>query len=272
MNKIMNQILDFPQLVNQKIFNAKLNSLVTNFDSTDGVRHYVKTIYQWASLLFLIAMEYHIILAAKDYYGAADVSTMGKLGSVLSFLVLAYSAFPIAAIIRSRGESLGDAHKGMISFVFKDFVMTNIRIFGEVMAVIGLSLALTATLSFVFDTNLFTSYMGNTVMSSFTDLYSFPLNTATSLMSMLHVDFMSNAINALMGMRFDTEVVFGSDFVWNPSDLGMVANSYFNVLIGLVVLYVNLAVYTYLYAIVSAVVNFIPKFAFPIAIRTKNES
>jgi hypothetical protein len=83
---------------------------------------------------------------------------------------------------------------------------------------------------------------------------------------------MSNAINALMGMRFDTEVVFGSDFVWNPSDLGMVANSYFNVLIGLVVLYVNLAVYTYLYAIVSAVVNFIPKFAFPIALRTKNES
>lgn len=267
----MNQILDFPQLVNQKIFNAKLNSLVTNFDSTDGVRHYVKTIYQWASLLFLIAMEYHIILAAKDYYGAADVSAMGKVGSVLSFLVLAYSAFPIANIIRSRGESLGESHAGMVSFVFKDFVMTNIRIFGEVMAVIGLSLALNATLSFVFDTNLFTSYMDNSVMSSFTDLYSFPINTATSLMSMLHADFMSNAVNALMGMRFDSDVIYGSDFVWNPRDLGMVANSYFNVLLGLVILYVNLAIYTYLYAIVSAVVNFIPKLAIPVAIRTKNE-
>ncbi|MFT7330767.1 MAG: hypothetical protein ACI848_000835, partial [Roseivirga sp.] len=28
MNKFFNQILDFPQMVNQKIFNSKLNSVV----------------------------------------------------------------------------------------------------------------------------------------------------------------------------------------------------------------------------------------------------
>lgn len=271
MNKIMNQVLDFPNWVNQKIFNAKLNSLVANFDSTDGVRHYVKTIYHWASLLFLIAMEYHILMAAEDYFSRVDVTGISKFGSVLSFVVLFYSAFPIAHIIRSRGESLGASHNGMVSFVFKDFVITNIKIFGEVMAVVGLSLAVNATLSFVFDSNLFSSYAGNSVMSSFTDLYSFPINTMSSLLSMLHVDFMSNALNALMGMRFDSDVVYGSDFVWNAHDLGMVANAYFNVLIGLVILYVNIAIYTYLYSIVSALVDFIPRMAIPVALRTKNE-
>ena len=95
-------------------------------------------------------------------------------------------------------NNIHDFHPGIIEFRSKRFLAQHcadwIRIFGEVMAVIGLSMALTASLSFVFDTNLFTSYMGNTVMGSFTDLYSFPLNTATSLMSMLHVDFMSNAM------------------------------------------------------------------------------
>ena len=54
-------------------------------------------------------------------------------------------------------------------------------------------------------------------------------------------------------------------------NLGMVANSYINVIIGLAVLYVNLAIYNFVYSIIAALVNFIPKFAIPLAIRNKEE-
>jgi hypothetical protein len=51
----------------------------------------------------------------------------------------------------------------------------------------------------------------------------------------------------------------------------MVCNSYINVIIGLAALYVNLAIYKFLYSIVAALVNFVPRLAIPLAIRTKSE-
>ena len=39
----------------------------------------------------------------------------------------------------------------------------------------------------------------------------------------------------------------------------------------LAVLYVNLAIYNYLYSIAAALVNFVPRLAIPVAMRTKSE-
>ena len=135
MKKIYQQILDFPQMVNQKVFNAQLNTAVDKFDSQDGVRSYTKSIYQILSLIVLITMEVAVIKGAMAYFTDAASTGLGKAGSVLTTLVLLYSAFPIAHIIRSRGESLGGSHNGIVTFIFKDFVTTNIKILGEVAAV-----------------------------------------------------------------------------------------------------------------------------------------
>ena len=156
MKKIYQQILDFPQMVNQKVFNAQLNTAVDKFDSQDGVRSYTKSIYQILSLIVLITMEVAVIKGAMAYFTDAASTGLGKAGSVLTTLVLVYSAFPIAHIIRSRGESLGGSHNGIVTFIFKDFVTTNIKILGEVAAVGAFIGATCFTLSFVFDTNLFT--------------------------------------------------------------------------------------------------------------------
>jgi hypothetical protein len=58
---------------------------------------------------------------------------------------------------------------------------------------------------------------------------------------------------------------------WSKANLVMVTNSYINVIIGLAVLYVNLAIYNFLYSVVAALVSFIPKLAIPIAIRNKSD-
>ena len=40
MKQIFNTILDFPQMVNQKVMNAKINSFIDDFDSQNGIRTY----------------------------------------------------------------------------------------------------------------------------------------------------------------------------------------------------------------------------------------
>ena len=268
MNKIFNQILDFPQMVNQKILNAKLNSAVSNFDSQDGIRCYVKTIYQIAALVVLLAMEFAIISGAMDYFQNSDASALGKVGSVLTFLLLMYSAFPIASVIRSRGDSLGGAHNGMVEFVFKDFVLTNIKIVGEVIAITGLFVAFVSTLSFVFDTSLLnTSGGGEAMLDSVRSLYALPGAAVSELTSMVHLDYISDQLSAFAAYKLDTAQNLGNG--WNFGNLGMVANSYINVAIGLAVLYVNVAIYTFLYNIVSALVSFIPRLAIPLSISNK---
>ncbi|MEI6152335.1 MAG: hypothetical protein WCQ10_07395, partial [Chitinophagia bacterium] len=96
MKKIYQQILDFPQMVNQKVLNAQLNSAVDNFDSQNGVRSYTKSIYQILSIVVFISMEITIIHGAMGYFTDAASTGLGKAGSVLTTLLLIYSAFPIA--------------------------------------------------------------------------------------------------------------------------------------------------------------------------------
>ncbi len=263
MNKFFNQVLDFPQMVNQKIFNAKLNAIVSGFNSQDGIRCYVKTIYQVAALVMLLAMEFTIVTGAMDYFQNSDASALGKVGSFLTFLLLAYSAFPIANVIRSRGDELGGAHNGMVEFVFKDFVLTNIRIVGEVVALTGLFAAFVTTLSFVFDSALLNVTADDSMLDSIRSLYALPGAAVSELTSMMHLSYISDQLSAFAAYKLDTVQNLGNG--WNFGNLGMVANSYINVVIGLAVLYVNLAIYTFLYTIVSALVNFIPRLAIPIS-------
>jgi len=270
MKQIFHQILDFPQMVNQKVLNAKLNAAVEGFDSQDGIRCYVKTIYQIAALVFLLGMEYGIVNAAMTYFQSPTAGGIGMVGSILTFVLMAYSAFPIAQVIRSRGESLGGSHNGMVEFIFKDFVTTNIRIFGEVGVIVALFAAFNATLSFVFGASLF-SGSSDSVVGMMSGLYTYPmeaLNTLISAVPFFDLSMVSKALSTFSGFVLDSTQNSNG---WSIENLGMVVNSYINVIIGLAILYVNLAIYNFLYSIVAALVNFIPRLAIPLAIRTKSE-
>ena len=271
MKQIFHQILDFPQMVNQKVLNAKLNAAVEGFDSQDGIRCYVKTIYQIAALVFLLGMEYGIVNAAMAYFQSPTAGGIGMVGSILTFALLAYSAFPISQVIRSRGENLGGSHNGMVEFIFKDFVTTNIRILGEVMAIAGLIYAFNLTLSFVFDADLFSSYASDSILSNISGLYALPMNAISSLLSVVRMDALASILHSFADFKMNSTQTFGGDFLWDANDLIIVAGAYINVIAGLAVLYVNLAIYNFLYSIVAALVNFIPRLAIPLAIRTKSE-
>lgn len=268
MKKIFQLIIDFPQMVNQKVLNAKLNAVVNQFDSQDGVRFHTKSIYQILAVVVFITMELAVINGAITYFSDASHSGLAKAGSIFTTILLLYAAFPIAQIIRSRGESLGGAHNGIVTFIFKDFVTTNIKILGEVAAVGGFIGASCFTLSFLFDANLFT--ITNTAsLSALAGLATLPMEGLTNLFLALKLEYLTSVLSSFSSFNLASTQSFTSDMLWNYNDLFLVAGSFINVLVGLAFLYVNLAIYQFLYTIVANFIKWIQSPSIPISVKNK---
>ena len=141
------------------------------------------------------------------------------------------------------------------------------NIFGEVFAITGLFVAFVSTLSFLFDTSLL-KYSEEVIemLDSISPLYDLPGAAIAELTSMVHLNYISDQLSAFATYKLDTAQNPGNEVLVN---LRMVANSYINVIIGLAVLYVNLAIYRFLYNIIAALVNFIPRLAIPLSISNK---
>ena len=76
-------------MVNQKVLNAKLNSTIDSFDSQDGIRSYVKLIYQVAALVVFLTMEWGVLNAALAHFGNPAVTVIGKIGSLVTLILMA---------------------------------------------------------------------------------------------------------------------------------------------------------------------------------------
>ena len=268
MNKIYQQILDFQQMVNQKVLNAQLNEAVDNFDTQNGVRSYTKITYQILSILVFISIEVAIIHGAMAYFSDVAITALAKLGSILTTILLIYSAFPIAHIIRASGENLDSAHHGMLGFIFKDFVTTNIRILGEVAAVGALIGACYFTLSFLFDNNLYNATTA-LPLSAVSGVVGLPMEGLNNLFSALKLDYLTSVLNGFTGFKMSASQSFTGDMLWNINDLFLVGGAFLNVAIGLVVLYVNLAIYHFLFTLVSNFIKWIQSPTIPIAFKSK---
>jgi hypothetical protein len=266
MNDYLKQVLDFPSMVNQKIMQGKLNIGLSNFNSKDGIRCYVKYFYQLAALVFFILMEYTVITNAIDYFSDSSAGMLAKIGSVLSFVLFAYAAFPMAQVIRTHGDSFHTEHKSMVEFVFKDFVLTNIRIMGEIIALSALFGALNTVFAFVFDADLLTAN-GTSLMDMLNPIYTIPISALSGILESLDLYFLSSFINSFYDLSLNSQL--GTNNGYSFFELVIIAYSFFNVIIGLAIMYVNIAIYRFLYTVVEKIVKFIPNFHIPIGIKNK---
>jgi len=268
MNKIYSYILDFPGMVNQKIMNARLNAEVEQFDTPQGFRSYVRCLYQWLSVLVFLAMEWSTLHQLMDYY-SSDASGMAKAFSILSAAIVLYMAFPIAHVIRSRGESLGSSESGMVHFLFRDFVTTNIRILGETAAIAGICALGCKTLGFVADNNLFCASASSSLLDNFAWTASLPMQGLNDLLELLKLDSIANALNTLMSFNMSDAVDYNNDMKWDAHHLVSLAGGFVNVLMGLALMYINLAIYGYLYGIVESLTSWIASPSIPISVKNK---
>ncbi len=269
MKKMYQTLIDFPGMVNQKIMNAELNTAVANFDSQGGIRSYTASIYQLVSLLVLLSMEVAIIMGAMDFMGSDKNSGLAKAGSILTTVLMMYSAFPIAHIIRSRGESLGATHNGMVGFMFKDFVTTNLLMLGEIAAVSGFILATCLGLSFLFDSTLYCFCMNSSMLGVVGWVTSLPMGGLYALLAALNLDYLSGIIAQGIAFRLDEAATFNGDMLWNRHDLILVGGAYINVILGLAVVYVNLAVYKYMFGLVDSLSKWLQNPTLPVSMKNK---
>jgi len=156
----------------------------------------------------------------------------------------------------------------MVTFLFKDVVTTNIKILGEVAAVGAFIGAACLALSFVFDTNLFNATTG-TAFGTISGLSSLPMQGLTNLFAALKLDYLTTVLNNLSSWTMASGQNFTGDMLWNINDLFLVAGAFVNVALGLAYLYVNLAIYHFLYTMVSNFINWIQSPSIPIAMKTK---
>ncbi|MFM7639726.1 MAG: hypothetical protein ACKO67_08375 [Bacteroidota bacterium] len=268
MNKIYSYILDFPGMVNQKILNARLNAEIEQFDSSQGFKSYVRCLYQWLSVLVFLSMEWSILRQLMDYF-SSDASGLAKAFSVITAAIMLYMAFPIAHVIRSRGESLGSSGSGMVNFLFRDFVTTNIRILGETAAIVGVCALGCRAMGFIVDNNLFCASVGIDLLANFAWTASLPMQGLNDLLGLLQLDAISNALNTLMSFNMADAAEFDGDMKWNAHHLVALAGGFVNVLMGLALMYVNLAIYGYLYGIVESLTAWVANPSLPISMKNK---
>jgi len=268
MDAKIQQLLSLPSMVNGMIKTNSVNNAVDAFDSNGGVRHYTSLLYRWAAFIGWVAMEFTILKAAYGYFFGGTASGLALFGSVVTTLLLVASAFPIAQLIRSRGESLGTGHQGMTSFIFGDFIKTNIRLLGEVAAITALFAAFNQTVSFLLDNSLF-SATSSGALDSLNAVSSIPMNLVKKVMGMFHIDLVTNSLNAASSFRMDSSGTYDGDFVWNTQDLIGVINSYVNVIISLAFVYVSLAIYGFLYKMATTLLNWISSPSIPISLKNK---
>ena len=145
-------------------------------------------------------------------------------------------------------------------------------IFGEVMAVLGIIYSVNLSLCFLLDSDLLLSSSSNPSLEILGGLYAFPISTLSNILVTLRLDIIANALQSFTAFKLNASQSFGNDFIWYASDMVIVASSFVNVIAGLAVLYVSLSVYNYMYSLVATLANFIPKLAFPLAIRNRNEN
>lgn len=270
MNLIIQQVLDFPQMVNQKYLKLGVNESVDSFDSEQGVRSYVAKLYQFIALALLISMEYNVIVSALAYF-QGEAGGIQKLLSVVTMLIAIATAFPIAKAIRTRGDSFKSKHSSMIEFVFSDFVKTNIQLLGEVMAIAGLFSAANLTFSFIVDHDLFAgNNMGMDLLGVLAPIAAFPMVLLAKLLGIAGADGIGETFSSITSYRMETtSTAFGGDFQWNVNDIFNVLGAYLNVMISLAMMYISLTIYKYTYGLIVSVIKWVANPFIPLLVKNK---
>ncbi|KRO88122.1 MAG: hypothetical protein ABR90_00925 [Cryomorphaceae bacterium BACL29 MAG-121220-bin8] len=247
MNKIIDQILDFPNMVNQKLPKNCFNEMMDN--SEGSVSDWTGKIFKVGALVVLVGLLISVITGGMDALNAAD--GLGKLSAGLCTLVLIYAAFPIAQVIRSAGDSLAASKSGMVDFFFKDVIVAHIKALGHITALVALFGAFCATIGWVLGSDGMS--IGVDLTDGFAYSYALPVDAMAAFMGMLGLEF----VGGFIADFFSWDVTGSEATGYNLDGALAVGWEYVQVAIILAQLYVALAFYSFFYGILSSLFNWI---------------
>jgi len=203
MEKIINSILDFPHMVNQKLPKNCFNEMMDN--SEGSVSDWTGKIFKVGALVVLVGMLLSVVNGGMDAFNGAE--GIGKLAAGLCTLILIYAAFPIAQVVRSAGDSLAASKSSMVEFFFKDFIVANIKALGHITALAALFGAICSTVAWVLGSDGMT--ISAELYDSFTYAYALPVDAMAAFMGMLGLEFVGGFIADFFNWSVTTGEVSG---------------------------------------------------------------
>ena len=96
-----------------------------------------------------------------------------------------------------------------------------------------------------------------------------PMDGLNTLFNALRLEYLTTVLHTFTAFKMPSTQNFTGDMLWNINDLLLVGGAFVNVVVGLVVLYVNLAIYHFLYSIVSNFIKWIQSPSIPISMKSK---
>ncbi len=153
MNEIIQKVLDLPGQISGRVLGNRVSDTLDNFDSSNGIRSHFQTIYSWMALGMCILMLWGLIDGLGGYFGEAD--TMGMIASVATTLICLVASFAIPNVVRMRGDGFAGDHSSMTRFLAHDVVKTNIRLLGELSALVVVTQALCMAVATIFNTSVY---------------------------------------------------------------------------------------------------------------------
>lgn len=247
MEKIINQILDLPQMLNQKLPKNCFNEMMDN--SEGSVSDWTGKIFKVGALVVLVGMLFSVFNNGMEAVSGAE--GIGKVSAGLCALILIYAAFPIAQVVRSAGDSLAGAKSSMVDFVFKDLVVASIKVVGHIAALTALFGAICSTVAWILNGSGMT--IGVEMIGVFDYLYTLPVDAMSAFLGMLGLGFVDVIIGNFMNWDLTGSEVTG----YNPESAVAVGWEFAQVVLILAKLYVVLAFYHFFWGVLNTFFNWI---------------
>lgn len=330
--KYFDQLLDLPQMVNEKLPYNNWNSIVENSESS--IPNWINTLFKlaavglmlgafWGGLNYLVATQQgdpvydmdspmmtqewvprerdslnrivegtgkYIEVQMTDqegnlqYYQKTDEETgelvfeedmrlfntgdgfLGTIGYLLALIFWLYALVPLVNVVRFAGNEISNSKGNILELFLRDAPLALIRAAGYIAALIALFTAITYTFTWFTSIDLGS---GDTVwgdaggiLSRFSEFSNIGVVAIATLLEMSDI-FSGIDPEMLIGRLTDT-VSQGSIIEWlETDDIAIVVGAYWNVVVTLIILFINLLLWKWVYKLGHTFVKWISGPYFP---------
>ncbi len=256
MENLIKQVCGVPKMAEDILQVNTINSTLNNVEGNPG--KWVGLSYQVASIIFLLCAVYNFI-DPFIHEGLKDLKGKESTGVILASIIWLYAAFPMTQVIRNTGESLSSSNNSILVFIFKDFILANIRMVGQLMAISALFLAVTILIHRGADIKM-DLVKSSLDTSTVNWISAIPITAASDFAYFFGFENLSETM--LDGMN--TWKISHDGHFLSMSGLVEIGYAFCSVLLVLLNMYISIAIYSGLYGLGATFLNFIKNPYWPV--------
>ena len=177
-----------------------------------------------------------------------------SIGLLVGGFIWLYAAFPLMSVIRRTADRLRTPGDSIVSYMFKDFVVANIKMVGQLSAITALFASLTMLLGWATDIAMIDHAIGTTA-ESVQWMFEVPMMAVASFTELIGIESVNEFVSQMTNDGWKLTVAPGE--AQSMDGLISVLYSFATVILILVQLYVSVAVYTFMYGLASTFMNWV---------------